>query len=136
MRLLTLSGLGNTIPRIECNVFVIDVRDGNYLEMPHVPSSVSESYGVSWEVIDIRNGTEPFMGYNSTGPRTVNVSFQLHDDYLPMGVLGAVKFLTALQYPEYAGSLVRVPKVMAIVGKITATCMVSWRINSTKVSNK
>ena len=79
------------------------MRDGNYLECPHVPATVQETYGVNWETIDIRSGTEPFMGYNSTGPRTVTVNLQLHDDYLPMGVLGAVKFLTSLQYPEYQG---------------------------------
>lgn len=110
--------LGNTIPRIKCNVYVIDMRDGNFLEIPHVPASVAETYGTSWETIDIRNSTEPYMGYNASGPRTVNVSFQLHDDYLSMGVLGAVKFLTALQYPEYLGSLVIVPKVMALIGKV------------------
>lgn len=53
---------------------------GSTILFPCYPESVSDQNQASYSVINILGRSEPFQNYTGSGPRTVNVKFQMHVD--------------------------------------------------------
>ena len=98
-----------SLNRVNCSVLIVDIRNNRTFESPMIPDDVQINTGISWESVDVRMATEPFMGYSSTGPRSLSFTLQLHDDFLPDGIVPTVSFLESICYPTYSGGFVQEP---------------------------
>lgn len=54
------------------------IINGVGFAIPCYPNSLSDSYNVTFNSASLFTSTEPYFVFNYSGPRTVNVSFQLH----------------------------------------------------------
>ena len=86
-----------SIQRVSFTTMIIDLNSDFSVTAPHIPESVQETYGVSWDSNEVRLGTEPFMGFVASGPHTVSFTIKLHADALPNGdIVSVVSTLSSL----------------------------------------
>ena len=112
--------------------YIVNLITGNQMVIRIFPDEVTDSVSSQWEEVVPRGRSNPIQGYSSSGPRTVSYTLQLHDDYLPDGILATVNQLRALTYPVYNGGSISPPKCLIRVAgniKFTAICKevsVTW----------
>lgn len=86
------------------DMYIVNLRTGTVMDFIIIPDGpISESLGVTWGSQQIPGSTRTYYGYDNTGPRSVNFSVRLHDDYCKFGIKQSVQNLKALAYPEYDG---------------------------------
>lgn len=113
--------------------YIVNLLTGSQIAIRIIPEEVSDSTSSQWEEVVPRGRSNPIYGYSSSGPRTVSYTIQLHDDYLPDGILTTVNQLRALTYPAYSGGSISPPKCLVRVGgniKFTGICKevsVTWQ---------
>ena len=109
--------------------------NGTVLHIPCYPKSISDSLTNNYSSESLFTSTEPYLVYSNSGPRTVNVSFQLHremrgidhDDYIDT----IINTLQASCYPINDGSMaveaiLRVANEIYIRGVITGGIQFSY----------
>lgn len=114
---------------------VILIINGEVLYMPCYPKSISDSLSVQHGSQSLFTSTEPYVVYNSSGPRTVSVSFQFHremrgydnDTYID----NIIDTIEAACYPLNDGTMsvetrLIIGKDISIRGVITGGVSVSY----------
>jgi len=105
------------------------------------PDDITESHSANFEPIDIMGRSSPIAVYSGGGGRTVDISLDIHEDYLKeysnqMGKADIREFVAevkALTYPRYQGGVVIPPRVFIKIGeffRMKAYCgsvSVSWK---------
>jgi hypothetical protein len=105
------------------------------------PDEISESHSTEFEPITIKSRSSPLASYAGSGARTVDLSFDIHEDYLkiyePKGqyahIHNFVGRIKALTYPRYSKGIVIPPKCYVMVGEFFRmkaycnSCNVTWR---------
>lgn len=113
------------------NCYIKNLVTGTTIEFELIPETVSDNNSASFDAQDIRGRSNPIQGYNTSGPRTVSFSIQLHDDYCKDGILTTVNKLRALTYPAYGGGVtppscyVRFGKMIRMKAVVTSVS-VQW----------
>lgn len=100
-------GYGNDLPMFICNL-----TTGTVIKLPVYPESIDDNNSANFDSISIRGRSSPLRAYDSSGPRSISVSFKMHEDFTPGGLQDMVNSLRALTYPKYS-SRVYAPKVYA-----------------------
>ena len=74
---------------------------------PCYPESVSDSNSASYSAETILGRSEPFQYYTGSGPRTVNVAFQMHTDMCAdvNYVYNLTSLVESFCYPNYNGTI-------------------------------
>lgn len=80
-----------------------------------LPPELSDSESANFDDTAIRGRSSPIKGYDSSGPRSVSYSLQLHDDYCEEGLETTISKLKALVYPGYS-NVVDAPSCYVRIG--------------------
>lgn len=118
--------------RVAMNAMIVNMNTGATIELVNLPDELTDSQPANFSEVALQGRSAPLLAYENSGPRTINFTVQLHDDYQPGGILSTVHKLKALAYPKY-GSRVQAPKCYVRFGnmvKATAVCTdvsVTWK---------
>lgn len=113
---------------IEC--YVRNNLTGKNIEFELIPEEISESLAAAFDPQEIRGRSNPIQGYNNSGPRSVEFTVTLHDDYCKDGILNVVNSLKALEYPLY-NSYVVPPNCYVRIGKMIRMQAICTGVNVT-----
>jgi hypothetical protein len=105
------------------------------------PDDLTESHSANFEPVEIMGRSSPLASYSGGGGRTVDISLDVHEDYLKAysnqkNVANIVEFVgqvKALTYPRYQDNIVIPPRVFIKIGeffRMKAYCnsvSVSWK---------
>lgn len=106
--------------------YIVNAVTGDTIEFDCEPESFDESNSNNFDMQDIRGRSNPFQGYNNSGPRTISFTLPLHDDLCKLGILNTVNKLRALVYPGYEGDVLVPPVVLFRIGDMfNCKCIVN-----------
>lgn len=114
---------------IEC--YIINLITDSRIEFELTPEEVSDSVSAQYDETVPRGRSNPILGYNSSGPRTVSYTIPLHDDYCKEGILATVNKLQALAYPIYHTGSIQAPTALIRLGKMVNTTGVCTEVGVT-----
>lgn len=126
----THEGTGGSNNKI--SFYVINLLTNAQVTFRLFPEDVSEESQAQFDEVVPRGRSTPLYGYASSA-RSVSYTLDLHDDYLPDGILTTVNHLRSLVYPSYNGGSISPPKCLVRVGKnisFTGICTnvsVTWK---------
>ena len=107
-------------------MYISNLVSGTTMEMDVSPTSFSESNKSNFDGQEIRGRSSVIHGYNSTGPRTVSMSFTLYDDYCYYGLKNTINFINGLMFPSYAAGFVTPPQAYVKYGNmISMRCFIT-----------
>lgn len=112
--------------------YIINLITNTRITFSILPEDISESNQAQFDEQSIRGRSSPLRGYNTSGPRNVSYSLELHDDYCEGGILATVNKLKALSFPTYDGIVIP-PKCYIRIGNmigmtaVTSSVSVSWK---------
>lgn len=112
------------------NCYIKNFVTGSTIEFELIPEEITDNYSATFDQQDIRGRSNPIQGYNSSGPRTISYTIQLHDDYCKTGILDTVNKLRALTYPEYGGVIIP-PKCYVRFGNMIGTKAITTSVGVT-----
>lgn len=80
-----------------------------------LPDEITDNISAQFSQQSVPGRSNPFQGYEYTGPKTVSFTMQIHDDLCKENIVALVRQLKALAYPEY-GSYIIPPKCFVRLG--------------------
>ena len=87
---------------VEHTCYIKNLLTGTTIEL-HIPEGLNDNINSNFSGIDIRGRSNAIQGYDSSGPREISFSLEVHEDYLEYGLINTVAMLKALCYPNYSG---------------------------------
>lgn len=94
------------VTRETISCYIRNLITNTNIEFELIPEEFTETNSATFDPHNIRGRSSPLQGYNSSGPRTLNYTLQLYDDYCKDGILLTVNKIKALTYPEYGGAII------------------------------
>ncbi len=122
-------------------LFIMNLNTGSVIKLDGLfPNDLSENQTANFEGVSIKGRSSEFAIYSGGTSRTVNLSFELHEDYLG-GYLGIydirqmVSLLKATAFPIYESSgaiippriYLRVADTIIINKGYSSGCNVTWK---------
>ena len=120
-------GVKFTEHEIEC--YIINLNTGTKIEFGIAPENVSDSNSAQYEDEQTRGRSSPFKGYVGSGPRDMNFTINLCQDYCPMGIVQTERLMRALVYP-HKSSVLKSPKCLFHLGDFINVVGVPMSVNS------
>lgn len=90
-----------TPERPEIVAYMENLTNGTHVDLPVLPEEISDDYSANFENLPVMGRSSPYVGYSGGGPRTVSFSLTLHADYCNGDLLGTIRKLKSMAYPEY-----------------------------------
>lgn len=104
-----------------------------------MPEEFTETHSTIFEQIDIKSRSNPLASYAGSTSRTVDISVDIHEDYLAefnggrADIRDFVAAVRSITYPQYQGTIVIPPRVLIRIGNFFKlkgycnSCSVTWK---------